>query len=235
MKTLGIIGGMGPAATVDLFAKILAATDAATDKENIPILIDNNTAIPDRTKAILHGGESPLPALTESAQRLERAGAELLMLACNTSHYFYDALAARVSVPILHMPRETAKAAREAGYAKVALLATDGTCATGVYQKAFAAEAPETELLYPLPEEQRLVMELIYDNVKANRWDMPRERLLSLLSRLTERGAEAFILGCTELPMAFLRYEIAKPTLDATEALARAAVLAAGAVLREKS
>lgn len=233
-KTLGIIGGMGPAATVDLYARIVEATDAATDGEHLHVLIDSNTAVPDRTAAILHGGADPTPELIRSARRLESAGAELLMLACNTSYYFYDRFAPAVSVPFLHMPRETAREASRRGYGRIALLATDGTRQAGVYQQAFALAAPETELLLPSEEEQRLVMELIYDNVKAGRWALPAERLATMLRRLRERGAEAFVLGCTELPIAFRHYAFPVETLDPTTVLARAAVLAAGGKLKEE-
>lgn len=233
-KTLGIIGGMGPAATVDLYARIVENTDAATDAAHLHVLIDGNTDIPDRTAAILRGGEDPTPQLIRSARRLEAAGAELLMLACNTSYYFYDRFVDAVSVPFLHMPRETAREAARRGYHRIALLATDGTCQAGVYQRAFDAAAPEIELLLPERDDQAMVMELIYDNVKAGRWDMTAERIEGMLRRLAARGAEAFVLGCTELPMAFRHYGFDVETLDPTTVLARAAILAAGGKLKEE-
>ena len=91
-KTIGIIGGMGPLATADLFTRIINLTDAQKDAEHIHILIDNNPHIPDRTSAILHGTESPLPYLIESANRLKSAGADFLIIPCITSHGFYDEL-----------------------------------------------------------------------------------------------------------------------------------------------
>lgn len=234
-KTIGIIGGMGPAATVDLYARIVEATDAATDAAHLHVIIDSNTAVPDRTAAILHGGEDPTPELIRSARRLEAAGAELLMLACNTSYYFYDRFVNAVSVPFLHMPRETAREAARRGYHRIALLATDGTRQAGVYQHAFDAAAPETRLLLPEAEDQALLMELIYDNVKAGRWDMAAERLEGMLRRLTAQGAEAFVLGCTELPIAFRYYAFPIRVIDPTTVLARAAVLAAGGRLKEEN
>ena len=107
-KTVGIIGGMGPAATCDLMEKIIALTKAARDQDHLHVLTDVNTAIPDRTAAILHGGPDPVPEMRKSARRLVSAGAELLLMPCNTAHYFYDDLAASVPVPVLHMPRLTA-------------------------------------------------------------------------------------------------------------------------------
>lgn len=117
MKTLGIIGGMGPLAGCDLLEKIIANTDARCDQDHIHVLLDSNTAIPDRTAAILAGGADPVPQLCASARRLERAGAQVLVMSCNTVHYFYDAVASSVSVPLLHMPRLTTAFVEQSGCA----------------------------------------------------------------------------------------------------------------------
>jgi len=129
---IGIIGGMGPLATADLFRKIICMTKAASDQEHIHIVIDNNTEIPDRTRAILYGGATPLPALARSALKLEVMGADLLLMACNTAHYFYDQMQPFIHVPMLHMPEETAFEVQRRGLTCVGLLATDGTCQTGI-------------------------------------------------------------------------------------------------------
>lgn len=233
MKTLGVIGGMGPAATADFFSKLINLTKAETDQQHVPVLIDSNTRIPDRTAAILHGGADPVPEMCKSAQRLEKAGAEILMMTCNTAHYFYDEVQASVSVPILHMPRETAKAALAAGYKSPALLSTTGTLKSGVYSKAFEQEASGLHLLLPDVDGQQALMSMIYDGVKAGKRDFDTQRILSLLERLNFQGAECFILGCTELPLAFADYHIPGETIDPAMALARAALLAAGAEIRQ--
>lgn len=232
MKTIGILGGMGPEASADLFLKILYETAAACDQEHIPMLLDSNTRVSDRTAAILSGGPDPRPELIRSAKRLERAGAELLVMACNTAHYFYDDIAREVSVPFLHMPRETAKCAAKRGYRAVALLATSGTVKTGVYADAFAAEAPGIRLLLPDDAGQDAVMKLIYDGVKKGRRDYPTDGVRAAIADLTARGAESFVLGCTELPLAFQYGGIDAPAIDPTRVLARAAVCAAGAKLK---
>lgn len=233
MKTIGIIGGMGAAATADLFSKIIAFTDASADQEHVPLLIDNNTAIADRTGAILGTGADPFPELCRSAKRLEAAGAEALIMACNTAHYYYDRLAACINIPFLHMPRETAKRAAELGLQKLALLATSGTIQSGVYSAAFQKGAPGIELLLPSKEEQKEVMHLIYDIVKADRWTTSTECFSQLLRSMSERGAEAFLLGCTELPVAFQRLQFNFVTLDPTAIIAETAVSFAGAKLKE--
>ena len=226
-KTLGIIGGMGPAATCDLMEKIISLTAAEKDQDHIHVIADVNTNIPDRTAAILHGGADPAPEMIRSAQRLEAAGAELLLLPCNTAHYFYDRVAAAVDVPILHMPRLTAAALREAGVKKAAVLATDGTVRSGVYESALRAEGVEP--LYPGEADEDVLMRLIYDGVKARHADLASFPVREVLAGLRARGAEKFVLGCTELPIAFRELGLREDCVDPTRILAFAAVRAAGA------
>ena len=109
-KVIGIIGGMGPMATADLFRKLVSLTDADSDREHIHVLIDNDPSIPDRTDAILYGGESPVPLICAAAHRLEAAGADVLIMPCNTGHYFHEEIASSCTVPLLSMPEETAAA-----------------------------------------------------------------------------------------------------------------------------
>ncbi len=225
-KTIGILGGMGPLATANLFEKIILHTDAHTDQEHLHIVIDNNTAIPDRTKAILHGGENPLPYLKESVLRLVNAGAEVIAIPCNTSHYFYDALCAQSPVPILNMIALTREEMAAHGIRRAALLATDGAIQTGVYQKVF--EGSGIELLTPDEAGQKEVMRVIYDGIKSGTTDFDTSALQAVLDDLLLQGAETFILGCTELPLAFTQYHLSYPTEDPTLALALGAIRAAG-------
>ncbi len=226
-KTLGIVGGMGPAATCDLMEKIIALTDAACDQEHIHVIADVNTNIPDRTAAILHGGDDPAPEMITSAKRLESAGAELLLLPCNTAHFFYERMAAAVNIPVLHMPRLTAQTLHNAGVTKAAVLATDGTVRSGVYGNVLAAAG--VEALYPAPEHQALVMRLIYDGVKGRKIPLADIPVADILAELRSRGAEKFLLACTELPIAFRELGIREDCLDPTRVLAFSAVRAAGA------
>ncbi len=230
-KTLGIIGGMGPMATADLYRKIVSLTVAANDREHIHVLIDSNTNIPDRTAAILSGGEDPLPELTKSARLLEQAGAEILMMPCNTAHFFYDGVCAATSLPVLHMLRLTAKEINAKGLGKVALLATDGTVKTGIYARLFE----ENGIPFLTPDEagQKAVMDMIYKGVKAGVADYDCSAVRAALEEMTVRGAEAFVLGCTELPLAFADYHLDVPSVDPTLVLARAAVEAAGYAVKE--
>ena len=225
-KTIGIIGGMGPLATADLFEKIVGHTKAACDQEHLHVVIDSNTNIPDRTAALLHGGADPLPELVKSAGRLEKMGADVLIMPCNTAHNYYDGIAAAVSVPVLHMVRLTAQALVERGVKKAGLLATDGTVRTGIYQKSFAGSG--VELLTPDEAGQRAVMEMIYQGVKAGDMAFDAQPARQALERLLAAGAEVLILGCTELPLAVKLYGIALPAVDPTLELALEAIRFAG-------
>jgi aspartate racemase len=229
-KTLGIIGGMGPAATCDLMEKIIALTTASCDQEHLHILTDVNTNIPDRTAAILHGGADPLPELIRSGQRLEIAGAEFLIMPCNTAHYFYDGLAVQVGVPILHMPRLTAAVLQRAGVKKAAVLATDGTIQSGIYGKAL--EELGIQPLYPTSPHQAEIMRLIYDGVKARHIPLTDIPVGDIMDELSQRGAEKFLLACTELPIAFAELGISENCLDPTRVLAWESVRYAGATPR---
>lgn len=225
-KTIGIIGGMGPLATCDLMKKIIEQTDAACDQEHIRIYVDNNTNIPDRTAAILRGGEDPRPALTESAKKLQQMGADMLIMPCNTAHYFVDDVRSAVSIPVLNMQQETAAQLLQQGITTVAVLATDGTVQSGLYDHALKAAGIVP--VYPDETQQKLVMSVIYDYVKAGKTYTAVENIHAMIASLQEKGAQGLILGCTELPIAFEPWDTAIPTFDPTLILASAAVTAAG-------
>ena len=229
-KSIGILGGMGPLATCDLMQKVITHTQASCDQDYIHIYADCDTNIPDRTAAILHGGDDPLPEMVKSAVRLQSIGADVLIMPCNTAHYFWEKITRFIDIPLLHMPRETAKALKRKGVQKAAVLATDGTVQCGIYDDALKAEGISP--IYPNAQEQSLVMSLIYDCVKAGKPCTEPEKIHAMAQRLQEEGAEVLVLGCTELPIAFQELNVQVPTADPTEILACAAVTFAGGTLR---
>src|SRR5574341_528435 len=167
-KVIGVLGGLGPWATLDLFEKILRQTPARIDQEHLRIIIDNNPKIPDRSPAILGEGEDPTPALVATAQNLQRAGADFLVIPCNTAHYFYDRIRAAVTIPVLHIMDEVAAAAREKvpGVHVLGVLATAATMASGLYHRACRRQG--IEVIGPDPAGQQIVNRAIY-GVKAGR------------------------------------------------------------------
>lgn len=225
-KTIGIIGGMGPAATVDLFNLIVENTNATCDQEHIHILIDCNPSIPDRTSAIINGTESPLGELRLSAERLAKAGADFLIIPCNTSHYFIDQIRKEVSVPIIDMIKETALFARNSGYLKAIILCTEGTRKTGVYTHRF--EQQGVKAIYPNEDLQLEVNRIIYDGIKSGADNYDVTKFNELLKELTDQTGAVPVLGCTELPIAQKRYNMQGNFINPTFVLACSAIREAG-------
>ncbi len=220
-KIIGILGGMGPEATADLFLKVIKSTPAKKDQDHLRIIVDNNPQIPDRTAAILRGGEDPTPALVDTAKNLERAGADFLIIPCNTAHYFHGRIQEAVSIPVLHMMTATADEIKACGITRVGLLASDGTIQSGLYHKALAQQG--VEVIIPGPRTQEKVMAAIY-GVKSGEFVSSARKAKEAAEELIAAGAEAVIAGCTEIPLILKERDASKPVIDATLALARAAV-----------
>ena len=230
-KVLGIIGGMGPLATADLFHKIILWTEASTDSEHIHVLIDNNPKIPDRTEAVINGNNEPLEFMVESAQRLEQMGADILTMPCNTSHVFYKSLCESIKVPIINMIDEVAKQLSTTNLRKAGLLATDGTLYGRLYENAL--DKYNIEVIHPSKDGQKETMQMIYKGVKACVDQYDTASIKHELSDMMDRGAQTFILGCTELPVAFQKYNVDFPSVDPTVILAKAAIKQAGYVVKK--
>ena len=231
-KSIGILGGMGPLATADLFRKIVTMTEASCDNDHIRIYIDNNAAIPDRTAAILSGGADPVPVMAESLKKLEACGADCIIMPCNTAHYFLPRLQAMTDIPILSMLDATAESCAKAFPGKTAaILATKGTLATGLYERALTNQ--HVPYLAPKAAEQDALMRVIYDGVKASaKPETYRRDMKRVITTMTNRGADYFILGCTELPVAAELLKLTVPTIDPTTELARAAIRFCGYAIR---
>jgi aspartate racemase len=221
-KSIGVIGGMGAAATCDLFNKIINMTDAKSDQEHIHIFIDCNTNIPDRTKAILGNGEDPVPEIVRSGIRLQSMGADVLVMPCNTAHYFYDKITPFFAIPLLNMLTITAEEIQKRGIKRIGLLATDGTIESGVYHTILAQSG--IEVVTPPLDKQTSVMDVIYNGIKAANRNIDLTGFYRTIDELFEQGAEILILGCTELPVAFEIYHIDRPAIDPTAVLAAAAI-----------
>lgn len=227
-KICGIIGGVGPSATVDLYREIIAATPAQRDQEHLRVLIDSHPQIPDRTAAILHGGESPVPYIVESAKLLERAGADFLVIPCNTAHYFLPEVQKHVAIPFINMIEETGRKIKKDNIQRVGLLSTSGTARIGIYQKTLHAFG--VEVVVPREEGITKEMEAIYgkEGIKAGvQYEKSRknkELLLSVVEDLKLEGVEALIMGCTEIPLCLEGEDVGVPFINPTKILAQAAV-----------
>jgi aspartate racemase len=223
-KTIGVLGGMGPAATADFYLKLIKATPAESDQDHIKVLIFSNPQIPDRTAAIRGEGPDPLPALIESANALVRAGADFLTMPCVTAHAFFEKLQQAVPVPILHLIRETADfLCIDRQPQRLGVLATSGTLQARLFEAVF--EPRGIRIVVPDPAYQaRCVMEAIYGLKQGRPLDGPRQLIREAAAHLIAQGVNAIILGCTEIPLLLAEGDAAVPVIDPTWVLAQAAV-----------
>lgn len=221
---IGVLGGMGPLATVDFMRKMVQATPATRDQDHAPALISSIPQIPDRTRAFQGKGETPLPALLACAQRLEAAGAGVIVIPCNTAHLWFDAIQAEITIPMLHIVDAALKMASTfSGITpRIGLLATEATIASGLY--THRAHGAAVEWLLPGASEIREWVTPGIAAVKAGRLDAGRALLLQAALALQQRGAAALVLGCTEIPVVLDDANCPLPTIDATAALAQGAV-----------
>ena len=229
---LGVLGGMGPQATNTFYQFVIDRTDARSDQEHVNALILSDSDMPDRTAAIL-GGEQDREAvyrrLLDDARLLERAGCTCIAVPCNTSHFFLDQVQDHVGIPIIHMIRETARLLASQGMRRPGILATDGTIQTGLYQKEFSAVG--IQAVIPSPQTQKLVMSLIYDDVKAGR-DGDPQKFADIHRDLLAQGCDCGVLACTELSVFADKHHLPPFYTDAMAVLAQRAVEACHKPLR---
>ncbi|MGB2783825.1 MAG: amino acid racemase [Atribacterota bacterium] len=223
-KIIGILGGMGPEATIDLFYKIIKFTPAEKDQDHLRIIIDNNPKIPDRTTAILGKGEDPLPALQQSACNLEKAGADFIIIPCNTAHYFLPRIQESVNIPIINMIEETAREVRKRFLLiqKIGLLASMGVYKVKIYNHFF--QKFEIEVIFPDKENQEKIMKVIYAVKAGDLSNKVKKDILIVSQNLIDKGAEAIIAGCTEIPLILKDGDVLVPIIDPTQVLASIAV-----------
>ncbi len=224
-KTLGILGGMGPEATLDLFRKIIDLTPAKKDQDHIHIIIDNYPQIPDRTAFILHGGIDPAPFLVEAAVRLEKAGAEAIIMPCNTAHFFLPQIKANVKIPFISIIESTlVDLKKDYPAAKTVLpLATTGTKKAGIYDNALKTAGYNVP---DMPDElQDNLMRCIYEGVKKGKTDEVVDLFQETVNRIAvSLKPDVLIAACTEIPILTPLIMSPVPVIDATMALACAGV-----------
>ena len=219
---VGVLGGMGPLATIDFMHKVIAATDATRDQDHVPLLVASIPQMPDRGAAFRGDGPSPLAAMVANGVRLRAAGARLIVMPCNTAHLWFEALQGTLDLPMLHLVDAAIDSAVESigNDATLGLLCTDATLASGLYVK----RAPQIEWVVPTRAEmQEQVMPGIAA-VKAGELARGSELLAHAALALAQRGAQALLLGCTEVPLVLGPHNAPLPVIDATAALARRVV-----------
>jgi len=219
-KTAGIIGGMGPEATVDLMQRIIRLTPALDDGDHIHCLVDNNPKIPSRIKAIIEGrGEDPGPVIAEMARRLEAWGADFLAIACNTAHFYYETVCAAVSIPVIHMVDAVLEYLMEhqPNCSEIGILASPAIRITGVYEKIFGPAG--IKILYPDPDEQDQLFRVIRSVKAGDHGPMVQQQYDRVCDHLRGKGIALVVVACTELSA--LNKGVSLATLDAADILAQ--------------
>jgi aspartate racemase len=222
--TVGVLGGMGPAATVDLVNKILAASGARSDQEHLHLIVDCNPKVPNRNAAVDGTGPSPEPVLVAMARRLEAAGADFLVMACNTAHAWQAAIRSAVAIPFVSILEETAAAVAAAvpPGTPCGILAAGGCRRARLYERAL--EAIDRPPVVPEEAEQARFMDLLYRIKAGDLGAEVRAEMAGLARRLVARGARLVIAGCTEVPLVLDPADCPVPLVDSSEVLARATV-----------
>jgi aspartate racemase len=225
---IGVLGGMGPLATIDFMRKVLVATPACTDQDHVPMIVSSIPQVPDRTAAFRGDGASPLAAMIANGQRLARAGASLVVIPCNTAHLWFADIQRALGLPMLHLvDAALADAVASAGAGSlIGLLCTDATLASGLYMNRAPLDEASARVQWALPTAGEMtdwVMPGI-QAVKAGELDRGTELLSAAALALVRRGAQALVLGCTEVPLVLGPANMPVPVIDPTTSLARRAV-----------
>ncbi|MEP6502588.1 MAG: amino acid racemase [Betaproteobacteria bacterium] len=225
---VGVLGGMGPLATIDFMRKMLDATAATTDQDHVPMVVSSIPQVPDRTAAFRGEGASPLDAMVASARRLRAAGAGLVVVACNTAHLWYDEIGRAVDLPMIHLVDAAISDAASIGGpgGRIGLLGTDATLASGLYVNRAAQDGCAQPVQWLLPTASEMISLVMPGIAAVKAGDLPAATrlLLAAADALHRRGATALVLGCTEIPLALDASNAPLPMIDATAALARRAV-----------
>ncbi len=218
---IGIIGGLGPLATVK-FMEIL--NKYLDNKKEVELVVINDPTTPDRTSYILDNNKpNPIYSILEIIKKIELFNCDLIVMPCNTASYFYKEISLNTKIPFINIVEETVNYLSDAGIKKVGLMATEGTIKSMIY-KHFLDEK-EIELVLPSLEEQRIISSIIYDGIKAGR-KVDINSFNKIITNLQNQGCEKIILGCTELSTLRMIYNIKENTLvDAMEILAKKTVL----------
>lgn len=233
-RKVGVLGGMGAEATLELMKRILDATEVEDDQDHVPLFVDLNPQVPSRIRFIVEKeGADPGPILIEMAKRLETAGAHALALPCNTAHLFAPQIEAAVNIPLLNMPKracEQAAAQMDEGDV-VGILASPATNSTGLFSDMLKRSGLVSR--YPEQEDEILA------SIRRIKRSGPSEADIALLSReardLVRRGASCVIIGCSEFSLVSKEIESPIPVLDTLDVLVHEIVTFSGARIRQPS
>jgi aspartate racemase len=221
MKRLGILGGMGPAASAEFITRLIKQTPASCDQEHIPFVLWNEPRTPDRSTSIRDGDDKPLPYLLQGMQVLKAVGCTEVVIPCNTAHYWYDELV-KFKVPIIHIVDSVADELRDINVVgTIGVIATQGTIQSELYQNRLT----EWECIVPTQEEITTLVQPSIELIKAGDLIKSHTMIMTVVDSLISRGANSIVLGCTELPLAVRETEQNNiPLVNSIDSLVKRAI-----------
>ena len=221
-KRLGILGGMGPAASAEYITRLIQQTQANCDQEHIPFVLWNEPRTPDRSTSLRNGDDRPLPYLLQGIQVLKDAGCNFIVIPCNTAHFWYDELI-KFRVPIIHIVDSVAYSLcdAEVNSGTIGIMGTQATIELGLYQNHLT----DWNCIVPSQEEMNDIVQPAIDLVKAGDMVKSHIMLMSVVDSLIARGAKAVVLGCTEIPLAIRENnQNGRPLINSIDSLVKAAI-----------
>jgi len=201
MKRLGILGGMGPAASAEFVNRLIAQTPATCDQEHIPFVLWSNPQIPDRSTSMRNGDNNPLPFLLEGIRGLKSAGCNLIVIPCNTAHFWFHEFS-KVNVRIVHIVDSVASALKDVGVAEgtIGVIGTQATVELGLYQ--YQLNRQGWNCITPDRSEMDTLVQPAINLIKSGDMSQAHDMFMIVIDSLIARGARAIVLGCTEIPLA---------------------------------
>ena len=226
MKRLGILGGMGPAASAEFMVRLVAQTPAEKDQDHIPTILWSDPTVPDRSTSLLKNDDKPLPYLLDGIRGLFSAGCNLIVIPCNTAHFWYSELARQnPRVTIIHIVDSVADALRDVNVVNstIGLMGTQATIELGLYQ--YKLNKQGWNCIVPSKDEMDTLVQPAIDLIKANRIDEAHPMLMTVIHSLIAKGAKAVVLGCTEIPLAIKEGTVQNiPTINSIDSLVKSAI-----------
>ena len=222
IKKLGILGGMGPAASAEFITRLIQKTPATCDQDHIPFVLWNETRTPDRSISMRNNDDKPLPYLVEGMRGLTTAGCDLIVIPCNTAHFWFHEL--NKHNRIIHIVDSVAESLRDVNvFGTIGVMGTQATIELGLYQ--YKLNKLGWDCIVPTKEEMDIKVQPAIDLIKSGKIIESQSLLVEVMHTLIDRGAQAIVLGCTELPLAIrIVEEEGVPIVNSIDSLVKAAI-----------
>ena len=227
IKRLGVLGGMGPAASAEFMVRLIAQTPAKRDQDHIPTILWSDTAVPDRSTSMRNGDDKPLPYLLSGIQGLVLAGCNLIVIPCNTAHLWFKEMEKQASwhARIVHIVDSVADALQDVNVvdSKIGVMGTQATIELGLYQ--YRLNKLGWNCIVPTKDEMNTLVQPAIDLIKANQFEAAHSMLMTVIHSLISRGATAVVLGCTEIPLSIRADTVQDtPIINSIDSLVKSAI-----------